>query len=115
MITSAIKDSDESVGQLADGEVARLLSVLQNAEFTKSKTHNLEQDTSFKPRTLIEIAAAAQERETKVPAQEQADFETIKPSKVDAVSSEDEAGTPLISKVVAQDFSVTDDSEGHDF
>ena len=111
MINSTIKDSDESVGQLADGEVARLLSVLQNAEFTKSKTHNLEKDTSFKPRTLIEIAAAAQERETKTSAQEQADFGTIKSSEVDAVSSEGEAGTPLISKVVAQDFLATEDSE----
>ncbi|MDC1382794.1 hypothetical protein N8500_04855 [Candidatus Puniceispirillum sp.] len=111
MKNSAIKDADESVGQLADGEVARLLSVLQNAEFTKSKTHNLEQDTSFKPRTLIEIAAAAQERKAKVPAQGQADFGTIKPSEVDAAVAESEAGTPLISEVIAQDLAVNKELE----
>ena len=43
MISAAIKDSDENNSQLADSEVARLLTVLQNAEFTKSKTPNLTQ------------------------------------------------------------------------
>ena len=41
MISAVIQDNEESVGPLADGEVARLLSVLHNAEFTRSKKHDL--------------------------------------------------------------------------
>ena len=111
MIDSAIKDSDEIGGQLADGEVARLLSVLQNAEFTKSKTHSLKKDMSFKPRTLIEIAAAAKEREVKVAAVEQMDAGFLKTDALDAVLSEDEAGVPSILEAEAQDLPVTDDLE----
>ena len=62
MISSVIQDNEESVGPLADSEVARLLSVLQNAEFTPSDKHNLAKNSSFRQRSLIEIAAEAKER-----------------------------------------------------
>ena len=66
MINLAGHDGEEQTGDLAESEVAHLLSTLQNAEFTRSETRNLQKDKSFKPRSLIEIASAAQARETEV-------------------------------------------------
>ena len=66
MINLVGHDGEEQTGHLAESEVAHLLSTLQNAEFTRSETRNLQKDKSFKPRSLIEIASAAQERKTEV-------------------------------------------------
>ena len=52
MISAVIQDNEESVGPLADGEVARLLSVLHNAEFTRSKKHDLAKNSRFRQRSL---------------------------------------------------------------
>ena len=60
MISAVIQNNEESVGPLADGEVARLLSALNNAEFTRSKKHDQAKNKSFKQRSLIEIAAEAE-------------------------------------------------------
>ena len=66
MINLVGHDGEEQTGHLAESEVAHLLSTLQNAEFTRSETRNLQKDKSFKPRSLIEIASAAQACETEV-------------------------------------------------
>ena len=66
MINLVGHDGEEQTGHLAESEVAHLLSTLKNAEFTRSETRNLQKDKSFKPRSLIEIASAAQARETEV-------------------------------------------------
>ena len=66
MINLVGHDGEEQTGHLAESEVAHLLSTLQNAEFTRSETRNLQKDKSFKPRSLIEIASAAQTHETEV-------------------------------------------------
>ena len=66
MINLVGHEGEEQTGHLAESEVAHLLSTLQNAEFTRSETRNLQKDKSFKPRSLIEIASAAQERKTEV-------------------------------------------------
>ena len=66
MINLVGHEEEEQTGHLAESEVAHLLSTLQNAEFTRSETRNLQKDKSFKPRSLIEIASAAQERKTEV-------------------------------------------------
>ena len=66
MINLVGHDGEEQTGHLAESEVAHLLSTLQNAEFTRSETRNLQKDKSFKPRSLIEIASAAQARETEI-------------------------------------------------
>ena len=66
MINLVGHEGEEQTGHLAESEVAHLLSTLQNAEFTRSETRNLQKDKSFKPRSLIEIASAAQARETEV-------------------------------------------------
>ena len=66
MINLVGHEGEEQTGHLAESEVAHLLSTLQNAEFTRSETRNLQKDKSFKPRSLIEIASAAQTHETEV-------------------------------------------------
>ena len=66
MINLVAHEEEEQTGHLAESEVAHLLSTLQNAEFTRSETRNLQKDKSFKPRSLIEIASAAQESKTEV-------------------------------------------------
>ena len=66
MINLVGHDGEEQTGHLAESEVAHLLSTLQNAEFTRSETRNLQKDKSFKPRSLIEIASAALVHETEV-------------------------------------------------
>ena len=66
MVNLVNHDGEEQTGHLAESEVAHLLSTLQNAEFTRSETRNLQKDKSFKPRSLIEIASAAQAQETGV-------------------------------------------------
>ena len=63
MINAVNQIVEEQSGPLAESEVAQLLSVLRNAEFKRSDTQNTKKDTSFKPRSLFEIASAAQARE----------------------------------------------------
>ena len=71
MISAVIQDNEESVGPLADGEVARLLSALHNAEFTRSDKHDLAKNSSFRQRSLIEIAAEAQKRKDAIETDQQ--------------------------------------------
>ena len=63
MINAVDQIVEEQSGPLAESEVAQLLSVLRNAEFKRSDTRNTKKDTSFKPRSLFEIASAAQARD----------------------------------------------------
>ena len=76
MINAVNQDFEEQTGHLADSEVARLLSVLQNAEFKRSDTRNVKKDDSFKPRTLMEIASEAQAREAQKKADQAEDNHT---------------------------------------
>ena len=76
MINAVNQDFEEQSGHLADSEVARLLSVLQNAEFKRSDTRNVKKDDSFKPRTLMEIASEAQAREAQKKASQTKDHHT---------------------------------------
>ncbi len=71
MINAVIQDNEESIGPLADGEVARLLSALHNAEFTRSDKHDLAKNSKFKQRSLIEIAAEAKKRKEAVETDQQ--------------------------------------------
>jgi len=73
MIDAVKMDNEEQSGHLAESEVARLLSVLQNAEFKRSETHNIPKDQSFKPRSLMEIAVEAQQRDAEIEAVRQAE------------------------------------------
>jgi flagellar biosynthesis/type III secretory pathway protein FliH len=71
MMSAVIQDNEESVGPLADGEVARLLSVLHNAEFTRSEKHDLAKNSKFRQRSLIEIAAEAEKRKDAIETDQQ--------------------------------------------
>jgi hypothetical protein len=73
MIDAVKMDVEEQSGHLAESEVARLLTVLQNAEFKRSKTRNITKDHSFKPRSLMEIAIEAQQRDAEIEAVKQAE------------------------------------------
>ena len=73
MIDTVKMDNEELNGHLAESEVARLLSVLQNAEFKRSETRNLTKDHSFKPRSLMEIAVEAQQRDAEIEAVKQSE------------------------------------------
>ena len=63
MVNLAEKHDDNKNSQLADGEISRILSALNNAEFKKSETQNARIDYSFKPRSLMEIAEEAQQQD----------------------------------------------------
>jgi len=73
MIRAVIDNAEEHSGHLAEGEVARLISVLQKAEFKRSETGNFEKDHTFKPRSLLEIAIEAQKRDAEIEAAKQAE------------------------------------------
>ena len=73
MIDAVKMDVEGPSGPLAENEVARLLGVLQNAEFKRSETRNVTKDNRFKPRSLMEIAIEAQQRETEIEAVKQAE------------------------------------------
>ena len=73
MIDAVKMDVEEQSGHLAESEVARLLTVLQNAEFKRSETRNITKDHSFKPRSLMEIAIEAQQHEAEIEAVKQAE------------------------------------------
>ena len=72
MIEVVKMDVEGRSGPLAENEVARLLGVLQNAEFKRSETRNVTKDNRFKPRSLMEIAIEAQQREAEIEAVKQA-------------------------------------------
>ena len=73
MIDAVKMDVEEQSGHLAESEVARLLTVLQNAEFKRSETRNITKDHSFKPRSLMEIAIEAQQHDAEIEAVKQAE------------------------------------------
>ena len=68
--------SQDDYGQaLAEGEITRILKTVQAAKFTKSETLAATEDIEFKPRSLVEIAFAAEKKRTqaeKVARQQQA-------------------------------------------
>jgi len=73
MIRAVIDNAEEHSGHLAEGEVARLISVLQKAEFKRSETGNFTKDQTFKPRSLMEIAIEAQKRDVEIEVAKQAE------------------------------------------
>ena len=93
MINAVNQIVEEQSGPLAESEVAQLLSVLRNAEFKRSDTRNTKKDTSFKPRSLFEIASAAQAREVgKRPTEVTADQVANAPDLKDGILEDIEQG-----------------------
>ena len=50
---------------LADAEIARLLKSVQAAQFKRSEVIPVDADSSFKPRSLVEIAFEAEKKRQK--------------------------------------------------
>ena len=59
-----LSEEQQVVGEnrLADAEIARLLKTVQAAQFIKSETMPAETDSTFKPRSLVEIAFEAEKK-----------------------------------------------------
>ncbi len=93
MINAVIQDNEESVGPLADGEVARLLSALQNAEFTRSDKHDLAKNRGFRQRSLIEIATEAKQHKDATEAKQHKDATEAKQQNLES-GVEPESATP---------------------
>jgi len=91
MVNLAQKDDRADSGQLADAEISRILAALQNAEFKKSDSRNARPDQTFKPRSLMEIAAAARHQEEQAAAQ------------AAATEQDDDGSVPASDPVVSTD------------
>ena len=87
MIDAVKMDVEEQSGHLAESEVARLLAVLQNAEFKRSETRNITKDHSFKPRSLMEIAIEAQRRDAEIEADMEAEEALAAAQRAEAASA----------------------------
>ena len=85
MVNAVKIDVEEQSGHLAESEVAHLLAVLQNAEFKRSETRNITKDHSFKPRSLMEIAIEAQQRDAEIEAVKQAEESHAAAQRADGV------------------------------
>ena len=100
MIDAVKMNAEEQSGHLAESEVARLLAVLQNAEFKRSETRNITKDHSFKPRSLMEIAIEAQKRDAEIEAVKQAEEALAETQRAEAAS---------VSKAQAVEDQILDD------
>ena len=100
MIDAVKMNAEEQSGHLAESEVARLLAVLQNAEFKRSETRNITKDHSFKPRSLMEIAIEAQKRDAEIEAVKQAEEALAETQRAEAAS---------VSKAQAGEDQILDD------
>ncbi len=83
---------------LAEGEITRLLKTVQAAQFKKSEKLATTEDTEFKPRTLVEIAFASEQKQNQAEeaAQQHLKQQSIEP----ASATKDEAS---VSPAVGQD------------
>ena len=103
MIDAVQMNVEEQSGHLAESEVARLLTVLQNAEFKRSETRNITKDHSFKPRSLMEIAIEAQQRD--------AEIETVKQAEEALAAAQRAAAAPASKAQAGEDQNL----DGGDF
>lgn len=81
---------DEYGQALGEGEITRLLKTVQAAQFKKSETFVAE-DTAFKPRSLVEIAFAAEQKRQQ---EEQAALAAQQAAAAEAASATDLAASP---------------------
>lgn len=116
--------------RLADNEIARILTALSVAEFKAGTTRNLKLDKSFRPRSLLEIAASAQRQaETDPPKATTADeardsHEANGQTETDGLTASGLATDQAVEKTIAgqqdglanptPDTQVNDDTTGSD-
>jgi len=116
--------------RLADNEIARILTALSAAEFKAGTTPSLTPDKSFRPRSLLEIAASAQRQaETDPPKETTADeardsHEANGQTETDGLTAGGLATDQTVEKTIAgqqdglanptTDTQATDDTTGSD-
>ena len=89
--------TQDDYGQaLAEGEITRILKSVQAAQFKKSQTLTALEDKDFKPRSLVEIAFAAEQKRQQAKdsaRQKQVDQQSAQAEGADSVSEKsDDAG-----------------------
>ena len=97
MIRAVIDNAEEHSGHLAEGEVARLISVLQKAEFKRSEARNFRKDQTFKPRSLMEIAVESQRRDAEIEAAKQAEEAVAEAKRREAAKAQSD---PVIDRTI---------------
>ncbi len=97
MIRAVIDNAEEHSGHLAEGEVARLISVLQKAEFKRSEARNFKKDQTFKPRSLMEIAVESQRRDAEIEAAKQAEEAAAEAKRREAAKAQSD---PVIDRTI---------------
>ena len=97
MIRAVIDNAEEHSGHLAEGEVARLISVLQKAEFKRSEARNFKKDQTFKPRSLMEIAVESQRRDAEIEAAKQAEEAVAEAKRREAAKAQSD---PVIDRTI---------------
>ena len=103
MIRAVIDNAEEHSGHLAEGEVARLISVLQKAEFKRSENGNFKNDQTFKPRSLMEIAIEAQKRDAEIEAAKQAEEAVAEAKRREAAKAQSD---PVIDRTITDDSQI---------
>lgn len=96
---------DEHGQALAEDEITRILKTVQAAQFKKSEKLAVPEDTEFKPRSLVEIAFAAEKnrkQSEETVRQQQAKEGSLQAKSADAVStSGDDEGFAVPDKETA--------------
>lgn len=84
--TSAHDDYGQA---LAEGEITRILKTVQAAQFKKSKTLAATEDTEFRPRSLVEIAFAAEQKrkQAEEATEQQLEQQTLEADEEDPAST----------------------------
>lgn len=103
MIRAVIDNAEEHSGHLAEGEVARLISVLQKAEFKRSEARNFKKDQKFKPRSLMEIAVESQRRDAEIEAAKQAEEAVAEAKRREAAKAQSD---PVINRTITDDSQI---------
>ena len=97
--------TQDDYGQaLAEGEITRILKTVQAAKFTKSETLAATEDLEFKPRSLVEIAFAAEKKRTqaeKVARQQQAQQQSEQADDAGPAAPDDQSGLPSVDQQAA--------------
>lgn len=105
MIRAVIDNAEEHSGHLAEGEVARLISVLQKAEFKRSEARNFKKDQTFKPRSLMEIAVESQRRDAEIEAAKQAEETVAEAKRREAAKAQSD---PVIDRTITDAGQIDD-------
>ena len=108
MIRAVIDNAEEHSGHLAEGEVARLISVLQKAEFKRSEARNFKKDQTFKPRSLMEIAVESQRRDAEIEAAKQAEEAVAEAKRREAAKVQSD---PVIDRTITDAGQIDKDAD----